>query len=172
MRPDLGVTDMATVASSVAERARVLEAHYRFPSLRLDDFSPAEIEALARFTELCRAKAGGTIFKEGGPGAYMGFIASGEVEIRKDDGRGAERVLATFSEGKLLGEMALVDGERRSATAVAVTDTTLLVLTTSAFDQMLSETPRLGVKLAMSLARLLSARLRMTSGRLVDHLER
>jgi len=169
-RPDLGVTEMVAVPSSVEQRADLLHGNYRFASLRLPDFTAREIEALARYTELFRAAASTVIFEEGAREAYMAFLVSGEVEIRKTDGHGGTHVLTTFGPGKLLGEMSLVDGETRSASAVALRESTLLVLTEAEFERLVDELPRLGAKLALSLARLLSGRLRMTSGRLVDHL--
>jgi len=170
-RSDLGVTEMVAVASSVEQRADFLHGRHRFASLRLPDFTGREIEALASYTELFRAGAATVIFEEGAREAYMAFLVSGEVEIRKSDAHGASHVLATLGSGKLLGEMSLVDSETRSASAVALRDSMLLVLTEAEFERLLDELPRLGAKLALALARLLSGRLRMTSGRLVDHLE-
>ena len=70
-----------------------------------------------------------------------------------------------------LGEMTIVDGEPRSATAVAVASSTLAVLTQENFLLIMRDKPALSAKLLLKIAQLLSQRLRLTSGILVDYLE-
>jgi CRP-like cAMP-binding protein len=67
--------------------------------------------------------------------------------------------------------MALLDGQPRSATAVAAEDLVLLVFTRPELDKLVEAKPRLGVKLLWKLARFLSQRLRQTSGALAEHLD-
>jgi CRP/FNR family cyclic AMP-dependent transcriptional regulator len=165
-----GGTELEPLTCSRSELLAMLSREHRFSSLRLDELSAPELDKLARFARVCRARRGAAVFEEGARDAYLCLIVEGEIEVRKEDGDRAGRVLATLGPGKLLGEMALLDGEPRSATAVAVADATLVILTRDDFDALLEEFPRLGVKLLRRLARLLSVRLRETSGRLVDHL--
>lgn len=63
---------------------------------------------------------GQTIFEQGQPGLYCGFVTFGEVRIvaQGDPGERAG-TLATLSVGELVGEMALLDGSRRAADCVA-----------------------------------------------------
>jgi CRP-like cAMP-binding protein len=66
-------------------------------------------------------KQGDTIFKEGDPASELYVIAGGNVEIRHGN-----RLLATLDSHSIFGEMALIDGTPRSATAVAASDVTLV----------------------------------------------
>ena len=72
-------------------------------------------DALERFA---RDFAAGTVlFEEGQPGDFMYVVQSGEVEIRRQVGE-TERVLAVLPPGEFFGEMAILNGRPRSATAV------------------------------------------------------
>ena len=73
--------------------------------------------------------------------------------------------------GKTLGEMAVVDGEPRSATCVAKRECVLLLLTKDNFQCIVRQRPGLAVKLLVVIAKLLSQRLRQVSGVLVDYLD-
>jgi CRP-like cAMP-binding protein len=66
--------------------------------------------------------------------------------------------------------MAMIDGERRSATGRASQDTLIAVLSRGRFETLIAERPGLGVRLLIRIARILSQRLRLASGQLVDHL--
>ncbi|MCU0585745.1 MAG: Crp/Fnr family transcriptional regulator [Desulfobacterales bacterium] len=85
-------------------------------------------------------KAGETLFTEGEQGNEMYLIRSGKVEISRSAG-GQKKVLATLSEGSFLGEMAIVDDAPRSATAIAASDVSLLILDRAAFKAQLQENP-------------------------------
>ena len=75
-------------------------------------------DALERFAR--EFPAGAVLFEEGQPGRDMYIIVSGEIEIRRQVG-GSERVLAVLPAGEFFGEMAILNGRPRSATAVART---------------------------------------------------
>ncbi len=81
-------------------------------------------------------RKGECIFREGDAGARAYIIESGlvEVAVRR---QGRALVLAELGEGELLGEMALLDGLRRSATARAVQDTVLIVLNRALVEEKL-----------------------------------
>ena len=113
---------------------------------------------------------GATIFREGDPGTFLGLLAEGEVRIFKEANDQQARTVAVEHHSRAIGEMALIDGEPRSASCVAVKATRLLLLTREHFDRLARERPVLALKLALRIARLISRRLRMTSGRLVDFL--
>ena len=162
--------ELEPLVCSRAELVAMVSREHRFSSLHLDELSGPELDKLARFARAYRVRAGSVVFEEGARDPYLCLIVEGEIEVRKEDGSHAARVLATLGPGKLLGEMALLDGQPRSATAVAVADATLVIVTQAGFDRLLEEFPGFGVKLLRRLARLVSARLRETAGRLVDHL--
>jgi len=110
------------------------------------------------------------IFHEATPGSWMALVVSGEVEIRKLDAGRRDRILATIGPGHLLGEMAFLDGQTRSATAIAAKDTSMLVVTRHAFENLVHAHPTLIAKLLPGLIRLLILRLRRTNVKLVDRM--
>lgn len=80
--------------------------------------------------------AGQIIFSDGQPGEVMYVILEGEVDIQAS-GKG----LQTLHSGGMFGEMALVDGEPRSAEAVARTDCKLVPINKKRFAFLVTETP-------------------------------
>lgn len=91
------------------------------------------------------------IFSESTPGADMFIIQSGEVTISKVvDGN--EVTLAVLHKGDMFGEMALLENKPRSASAVAHSDCTLMVVNRQNFDHMVSTQPQLISRLTTTLA--------------------
>jgi CRP-like cAMP-binding protein len=80
--------------------------------------------------------AGTTVFSEGEPGERLYVVKSGEVELTADG-----RQLEVVGEGGLFGEMAVIDREPRSATAVAETDVELVGIDKRRFWFLVQETP-------------------------------
>jgi CRP/FNR family cyclic AMP-dependent transcriptional regulator len=91
--------------------------------------------------------AGGMIFREGDSGDEMYGVLEGTVELRT-----GENVLATLGPDDTFGEMAIVDDSPRSATAVAITDTTLAVIDHQQFLYLVQETPRFAFQVMSSMA--------------------
>src|SRR5512137_890948 len=100
------------------------------------DLSPAQLKMIADLCEERRCQAGETIFEENSSGSELYIIAQGEVEIKINPAlispEGATAValetIATLRRGQSFGEIALVDQGLRTATAVCVAETQLLVL--------------------------------------------
>ena len=145
---EIGNRELQHVERSVQERATLLSATH--PSLRFQDVTPQELETLAGSIAVFLARQGSLVFQEATPGRWM----------LKLDRSGGHRLVTTIGPGQFLGELGFLDGHRQSATAVASTDTLLLVLTRVAFDRLLEETPALVVKLLPDPLRLLVLRLR------------
>ena len=96
--------------------------------------------------------AGNTIFKEGEEGDVAYIIESGKIEISTND-RGNRVVLGTLGQGQLLGEMAMIDKAPRTATATALEDTTLTVVSREQLHERLASAEpilRMLVELIMS----------------------
>ena len=94
---------------------------------------------------------GTVLFEEGQPGDYMYVVQSGEVEIRRQVGE-TERVLAVLPPGEFFGEMAILNGRPRSATAVVKTAARLLVIEGRTFEAMLRARPEIALRIIKSLA--------------------
>lgn len=135
------------------------------------DFEWHDIEALSDYMQAYEAGKGLTLFKEGENGSYMCLIIQGKVDVCKKDQNDKIKVVASIGAGKTLGEMAIIDGEPRSASAIAIEPTTLALLTKVNFQRIVSEKPGLATRILLQVSRLLSQRLRRTSGQLVDYLE-
>jgi CRP/FNR family cyclic AMP-dependent transcriptional regulator len=75
-----------------------------------------------------RLAAGEVLFRRGEPGATAYVVAQGRVKISGDGRSGRELLLALVEPGALFGELALLDGQPRSATAAALAPTRLLTL--------------------------------------------
>jgi CRP/FNR family cyclic AMP-dependent transcriptional regulator len=135
------------------------------------EFEWSQMQVLASYMGLYRAPKRTTIFREGDLGEYMCVLIEGELEMYKADSHGVRKVVAVLNHGKTLGEMAMVDGEPRSATAVVSKAVQLVVLTREKFLLISLEKPALATKILLLVARMLSQRLRHTSGELVDYLE-
>lgn len=85
-------------------------------------------------------KPGEVLFKEGDPAADMYLIRSGKIKISKTGG-GVEQTLATLRDGDFFGEMAVIDGSPRSATASAVEQSTLLIMDRKGFTAQIERNP-------------------------------
>ena len=104
----------------------------------------------------------GVIFKEGDPGNIMYILVEGAVELRKEV-QGAEIVLKTIDQkNDFFGEMALIDGKPRSATAVAIKPTRLIPVDINAFEKMVLTNG----KFAWKIIGILSDRIRETNKQL------
>lgn len=134
-----------------------------------ESFPPAEVRAAARYFSTSEIGKDDVIFEEGEAGSFMCIVISGSVAVRKADSDGDDVELARLQKGRAFGEMAVLDGERRSATCVAATGCTLLTLSRDSLDKLLVEAPRTGAKVIRAVAVSLSKRLRMADGKLVDH---
>lgn len=136
-----------------------------------EDFERGEIDALARYLRCYRAPPAVEIIAEGAPGDFMLILIDGSVEIVKVDPRGLPQRLAVAGPGKTLGEMSLIDGEPRFASCVTLETTIFAVLNREALIRIVSEEPKIGVKILMELLMLLNQRLRMVSGELMKCME-
>ena len=133
------------------------------------DFSYPELKTISRFVTHVVYKQGEVLFEEGDPGDTMLILAEGKLSIFKGGEHGTQ-LLSHEGRGRMVGEMALLDNERRSASCVADTDCEVLTLSLEGLTRMSRETPILAYKFMFSLAKILSRRLRKTSGLLVDFL--
>lgn len=135
------------------------------------DLEWPQIQALSNYVQVYRAAPGAVLFREGDRGDFMCVVLEGKLEIHKEDNRQVDKTVTTILPGRSLGEMTIVDGEPRSATVVVVAPSILAVLTQENFLQIMRDKPALSAKLLLKIAQLLSQRLRLTSGILVDYLE-
>ena len=107
------------------------------------NLSGEQLQSLPEKLQPRRYQRGEVIFHEDDPADRMHIIVDGRVKIfiASEDGR--ERDIALFQSGDCFGEMALLDGSSRSATATAVAATETMVLFRQDFLDFLGENPEL-----------------------------
>ena len=106
------------------------------------------------------------IFTEGDPGDRCYIIEGGEVRVSRYIPGVGEEALKVLKTGDYFGEMSLIDGSCRSASAVANKDTVCLVIAKADLDRLLTENKELGNKILMVFCRTLSQRLRETNDKI------
>ena len=131
-----------------AESLAHLAAVGLFGGVSHDDLAP-----LARSLRRRRYPRGAVIFVEGDPGTTLFIIESGTVKIALSTADGKELVIALLGRGDFFGDMAILDGEPRSADAVAKTDCQLLLLTRQDFLAFLDSHPKVAANLLANLSR-------------------
>ena len=127
----------------------------------LHTLTPAEADVLEEMGEPGSYAAGEVIFEQGGTADCVFVLRSGRVRVTATGGDGEEVVLAERGPGELLGELAGIDGQPRSASVTAVDEVRGLVVPLRAFRGFLMDNPRA----ALSLLELLSRRLREAEAR-------
>ena len=95
------------------------------------------------------------IFHQGDPGDALHVITAGAVKILLPSAEGDEAIIATLQPGDFFGELALLDGQPRSATATTVEPTETLSLPRDVFRELLDKHPELRDALFAALATLL-----------------
>lgn len=120
----------------------------------IDLFRPLSDEELrlaaSGFRQLHYA-AGERLIEEGGTGEGFFVIDRGEVEVSKQIGA-KRRTLARLMEGQFFGEMALLTGEPRSATVVALTDVDVFTIDKTGFHDVLVKNPAIAVDISAILS--------------------
>ncbi len=99
-----------------------------------------------------RYRRGEVIFHQGDPGDALHIVARGRVKIVLTSPEGDEAIVATVRPGDFFGELTLIDGAPRSATATAVEAVETLVLARDRFRQLLATNSTLRDNLEVSLA--------------------
>ena len=121
-----------------------------------DELPDDMLAALAQKVRKCILDKGEILFNKGDEGNSLFAILSGWVKIVTQDEQGNEVILNQVGAGEIIGEMALLDHEPRSAGVVALEKTSALELSREDFMEILKGQP----DLALSVIRNLSARLR------------
>jgi len=124
-----------------------------------EDLSSADLDIVAQRVRNRRYKEGDTIFHRNDPGVALYVIVSGKVKIHNETNDGSDCIIAILTEGDFFGEMAVIDGEERSADATTLEPTELLMLTKDDLHDILSRYPRISLRLLTTLA----GRLRRTN---------
>lgn len=126
--------------------------------------TPANLLPLAAACRLRRYRATQVIFHRGDPGDTLHIVISGGIRILLSAPDGDEILLAYLQPGEFFGELSLLDGLSRSATAIATEDTVTLTLARPEFLPIVERTPALARQIILAMC----ARLRRTDVLLGD----
>jgi len=102
-------------------------------------------------------KKGEVVFHEGNPSDYAYIIGSGSIEILEKT-LGGQKILGVLNDNEIFGEMGLIDGLPRSATARAREETVVYTLTPETFDSLVHKNP----ESLLPIMKILTCRLRET----------
>lgn len=155
-------------ATAFAEQIRRVVGH----NALFDDFTVEDLKQLGPYMHVYRAPPHGVLISEGERGDFMAFTIDGLVDVTKKDRWDVVKRIAVVQAGAALGEMSMIDGEARFASCAAIESTTFAVLTRVKLQEMVTKEPRLASKILMKLVFMLSQRLRQTSAKLVNYLEK
>ena len=165
-----GVLDFERLGKDAAITERIFSLVGK--SAFFAEFSREDIAYLAGCIEVYRAPPGAAIIRESESGDFMLLLIEGAVDIFKKDSRGEQRLMTRVGPGATLGEMSMIDGEPRFATCIVSETAIFAVLTRHNMAEIILDHPAFGSKLLIKLITLLSLRLRQTSARLLQCLER
>jgi uncharacterized membrane protein len=122
-------------------------------SLMNDD----ERSALAEQMESRSVSKGETIFNRGDVGDSLMLVSRGRIQIFIETTEGTKVILGEIETGEMVGEISLFDPGPRSATAVAVEDTEMLVLEHDHFWEVLQRKPHIGLDMLTVMGKRLRA---------------
>src|SRR5882757_3816316 len=122
---------------------------------RIPFFAGLDADALGRVAATLRTRRfrrGEVIFHSGDPGDALFLIMAGEIKISLPSETGDEAILASLRGGDVFGELALLDGAPRSATAAALVATEMVMLPRDRFRELIANEPAVRDALLASLA--------------------
>lgn len=110
------------------------------------------LEGLAKGMRIRRFRRGETVFHLGDPGDALFIVMAGSIKITLPADTGDEAILTTLRPGDFFGELALLDGAPRSATAVAIEPTETYILARERFRELIATEPVMREALLATLA--------------------
>ncbi len=123
------------------------------------DLDPEAFDQLCRYAKHATLKRGSTIVSKGDPGNSLIAVISGTVKISISSPDGRTAILNLIGPGEIFGEVAVLDGQARTADATANTNCEIFVIDRRELLPFVRSQPAL----AMKFIELLCARLRWTS---------
>ncbi len=122
-----------------------------------------QLAILSRATQVKRAKPDEALFRVGEQGDALFVVCTGEIDIRLPTTAHHYKRLAKYGPGTIFGEVAFLETSTRTADAVAVTRTELMMLPREAFQALVQGEPSVAHALLANLARIQAERLRWSA---------
>lgn len=136
-----------------------------------ENFEQPDLIFLAKHMKAYRALEGTTIFREGDSNSYLCVLIEGRVSVYKEDSNSELKLLTVIPPGRIFGEISVIDNLPCSASLVAESDATIVLMSRESFRRCIDERSIIGVRLLSLIAHLLCARLRSASGQLVEYID-
>jgi CRP-like cAMP-binding protein len=114
--------------------------------------SAAELEHLSIGLRRRRYPKGRVIVRQGDPGTTLYIVEAGRVKVVLTSPKGQEAILNVIGPGDFFGDIALLDGQPRTADVIAVEESQLLLFGRDALVRAIEESPRLALGLLAALA--------------------
>lgn len=124
------------------------------PVLGMDEEALADVLAAFEVRHLHRQER---LFDQGEPGRSLCLVREGSLKLTRTTASGRPSILAVLGPGDTVGEMSLLDGSDRTATATALTPSVVLELSQARFDRWLADQPAAAPLLLRHLGRRLRA---------------
>ena len=144
---------------SASDKLALLRRHPLFGAL-----PPDSVERLSSYARTRSVARGQGIFAKGDEGNSLYAVCTGTVKISVPSAEGKDAVFNLIGDGEIFGEIALLDGQPRTADATAMTDCELMVLDRRDFLDLVRSQP----EIALKIMEVLCARLRRTSEQVED----
>ena len=110
------------------------------------NLSKRHLNEIGKHADQVSIKDGNVLAQQGRTGREFVFIVDGKAQVKKDG-----KVIRQISAGDFFGEISMIDGEPRTATVIAETDMTILLVHSSSFAYLLDTIPGLQKKIMLSL---------------------
>ncbi len=124
-----------------------------------EGLSEVELNLVAARVRQLHRKEGANIFHRNDPGVALYIIVSGKVKIHNETNDGGDHIITILGDGEFFGELAVLDGEERSADATTLAPTELLMLIRDDLHDIIRRNPSISLVLLETLA----GRLRRTT---------
>src|SRR3974390_1636123 len=124
-----------------ADKRAILRDHYLFGKL-----TPPHLDRLSACIVTKSVKRGTNIYAKGDPGTSLCGIGAGTVKISVPSADGKDAVFNVLGKGDIFGEIALLDGNPRTADATAVTDCALFVIERRDFLPLIRKEPEIALR--------------------------
>lgn len=113
----------------------------------------AELQDLLERATLCPMKKGDVMLHQGDPGDHLIILLDGTIRVSMVASNGREIILDYLEPGSVIGEIALLDGGERTASATALGEGQFLKIGAKAFREALEKHPRMAWRLLQEMAR-------------------
>lgn len=133
--------------------------HLRQSSL-FKSMTETEIDSLGEYFQEKVIPEGMAVFVENMPGESLYLIRQGAIKVSKMLAEGDEKTLVILGPEEIFGEMAILDGAPRSATARVAEEARLLSMRRADYESLCERNPRLALRLTRNIVNVFSQRIR------------